>query len=220
MPVAWFRQLDITDADAVVTKISRSRPMHVVHLAGIAAIPEVSANVLRAWTPHLFGTLNLARAILKHAPDRVLIFAGSEQVYGDTAKSGLPLDETAQLAPVNEYATSKAVADLALGAFAKQGLRVVRFRPFNHTAPGQTEDFVVPSFAAQIARIEAGRQPPVIRVGNLEAQRDFLDVRDVAATYALAVRQSSRRAPFSTWPPGFRGACQMSLAACWRGARS
>jgi len=184
------RQLDITDADAVVAEISQSRPTHVVHLAGIAAIPEVGANVLTAWTTHLFGTLYLARAILKQAPDCLLIFAGSGQVYGDTAKSGLPLDETALLAPVNEYASSKAAADLALGALAKQGLRVVRFRPFNHTGPGQTEDFVVPSFAAQIARIEAGRHPPVIRVGNLEAQRDFLDVRDVVAAYALAVLKS------------------------------
>jgi nucleoside-diphosphate-sugar epimerase len=67
-------------ADAVVAKISWSRPTHVVHLAGIAAIPKVSGNVLTAWTTHVFGTLNLARAILKHAPDCLLIFAGSGQV--------------------------------------------------------------------------------------------------------------------------------------------
>jgi GDP-D-mannose dehydratase len=78
----------------------------------------------------------------------------------------------------------------------------VRFRPFNHTGPGRAEDFVAPGFAVQIARIEVGRQRPVIRVGNLEAQRDFLDVRDVAAACVLAVlkSKSSRRALFSTWP--------------------
>jgi hypothetical protein len=150
-----------------------------------------------ARTTHLFGTLHLARAILKQAPDCLLIFAGSGQVYGDTAKSGLPLDETALLAPVMPP-------------------------PKRRRGRGQTEDFVVPSFASQIARIEAGRQPPVIRVGNLEAQRDFLDVAmsSPPTPSPSSNRTSSCRAPFSTWPPGFRGACATSLAACWRGARS
>lgn len=193
--VGVIEPLDVTDGDAMAAEIRRRRPTHAVHLAGIAAIPQVSANALAAWTVHVFGTLNLAHAILRHAPDCSLIFAGSGQVYGDSAKSGRPLDETALLAPTNEYATTKAAADLALGALAKQGLRAVRFRPFNHTGPGQTEDFVVPSFAAQIARIEVSRQPPRIRVGNLDAERDFLDVRDVATAYALAVLKADAIAP-------------------------
>jgi GDP-4-dehydro-6-deoxy-D-mannose reductase len=73
---------------------------------------------------------------------------------------------------------------------ALNGLRVIRFRPFNHTGPGQTDQFVVPAFASQIARIEAGLQSPVLRVGNLDAQRDFLDVRDVVDAYVLAVEKS------------------------------
>ena len=85
---------------------------------------------------------------------------------------------------------TKAAADLALGALATQGLRCVRFRPFNHSGPGQTESFIVPALAAQIARIEAGIQPPVIKVGNLQAERDMLDVRDVVRAYALAIEKS------------------------------
>jgi len=72
---------------------------------------------------------------------------------------------------------------------AESGLRVVRFRPFNHTGPGQSEAFVIPAFAAQIARIEAGAQEPVIRVGNLEPERDFLHVADVVRAYALALER-------------------------------
>jgi GDP-4-dehydro-6-deoxy-D-mannose reductase len=87
---------------------------------------------------------------------------------------------------------SKAAADLALGALAEEGLRCLRFRPFNHTGPNQSEDFVLPNFAMQIARIKSGKQPALMRVGNLEAERDFLDVRDVAAAYVLAIVKSDK----------------------------
>ncbi len=96
------------------------------------------------------------------------------------------------LAPVDDYSVTKAAADLAVGALSFRSLRCIRFRPFNHTGPGQTEDFVIPSFAMQIARIEAGLAAPSIRVGNLDAERDFLDVRDVVAAYALAVKRVSQ----------------------------
>ena len=88
--------------------------------------------------------------------------------------------------PANPYAASKAAADIALGEIALRGLKVVRLRPVNHTGCGQSAVFVVPSFARQIARIEAGIQPPVMRVGALDRQRDFLDVRDVCAAYVAA----------------------------------
>ena len=78
-------------------------------------------------------------------------------------------------------------ADLMLGQMSEAGLRAVRFRPFNHTGPGQSTRFAVPSFASQIAAIERGEAPPVIKVGNLDARRDFLDVRDVVEAYLLAV---------------------------------
>lgn len=187
--------LDVTDRAAVKRMICEVRPTHVVHLAGLAAPTAANANEALAWQVHLFGTLNVAHAILEHAPKCVLLSVSSGQVYGVTARSGRPLTEDAVLAPTNTYEASKAAGDLAVGALAGQGLASVRLRPFNHAGPGQTGDFVIPSFAMQIARIEAGLQPPILKVGNLEAERDFLDVRDVVAAYALAVAKSGEIAP-------------------------
>ena len=120
-----------------------------------------------------------------------MIFISSAECYGSSFKSSQKLDESAVLAPMNLYAATKAAADLALGARAGQGLRLLRLRPFNHTGPGQSEDFVVPAFAGQIARIEAGQVLPEISVGTLESARDFLDVRDVCAAYVQCVAQDA-----------------------------
>jgi GDP-4-dehydro-6-deoxy-D-mannose reductase len=182
--------LDVTDLSAVKTEIARCQPTHVVNLAGLAAPAAAASDPTTAWRVHVQGALNLASAILDEAPQCWLLNAGSGLVYGDSAKPGLPLDETALLAPVDEYAVTKAAADLALGALTRRGLKSIRFRPFNHFGPGQAETFVIPAFAMQIAQIEAGLAKPIIRVGNLDAERDFLDVRDVVNAYALAVRSA------------------------------
>lgn len=182
--------LDVTDTEAVAARIKAFQPTHVVHLAALAAVQNAQVHENLAWQVHLFGTLNIANAILRHAPACTLLFVGSGQVYGATARNGVALDEDALLAPTNTYAVTKAAADIALGAIAEQGLHCLRLRPFNHTGVGQTEDFVIPSFAMQIARIEAGLQPPVIMVGNLDAERDFLDVRDVAEAYVASIARS------------------------------
>lgn len=183
--------LDVTDHRAVEAAIDHHRPSHIIHLAGIAAPIDASNDPDQAWRVHVQGTLNLARAVLKKAPDCCLINAGTGLVYGTSANRGLPLDETAILSPIDDYGVTKAAADLALGALVHQGLRCVRIRAFNHTGAGQSGAFVIPSFAIQIARIEAGQMEPTIRVGNLDAQRDFLDVRDVATAYALAATKST-----------------------------
>jgi GDP-4-dehydro-6-deoxy-D-mannose reductase len=179
--------LDVTDLGAIKAAIDHHRPTHVVNLAGLAAPAAATSNPTIAWQVHVQGALNLAHAILDRAPQCWLINAGSGLVYGDSARPGLPLDETALLAPVDEYGVTKAAADLALGALTRRGLKSIRFRPFNHFGPGQAETFVIPAFAMQIAQIEAGLAKPVIHVGNLDAERDFLDVRDVVDAYALAV---------------------------------
>ena len=179
--------LDVRDRTAVAAFIAETQPTHVVHLAGIASPTTASAHADLTWSVNLSGTLNIARAILQDCPDCWLINVGSGLIYGESAKEGLPLDERALLAPTDEYSASKAAADLALGALVRRGLNCIRLRPFNHTGPGQSDDFVVPSFAMQIARIEAGQEQPTIHVGNLDAQRDFLDVRDVATAYSLVV---------------------------------
>jgi GDP-4-dehydro-6-deoxy-D-mannose reductase len=85
------------------------------------------------------------------------------------------------------YGATKAAADLALGAMAAEGLRAIRARPFNHTGPGQTQAFVIPAFARQVARIAAGQQAPLMQVGALDPERDFLDVRDICRAYAACL---------------------------------
>lgn len=179
---------DITDRAAVAAMLGQALPDVVVHLAGVASVPVARANPDRAFAVNFTGTLNLAYSLLESCPDALLINAGSSDCYGASFRGGAPLDETAALAPLNTYAASKAAADLTLGALAAEsGLRVVRLRSFNHTGPGQSPAYVIPAFAAQIANIQAGAQPPVIQVGNLTAERDFLDVRDIAAAFAAII---------------------------------
>ena len=182
--------LDVTDVTAVRASIAQNGPTHVIHLAAVAAVSAASSDPETAWAINLSGTRNVAQAILEHAPGCWLLNVGSGLIYGETAISGQPLDENALPAPVDDYGVTKAAADLALGALVRRGLRVVRLRPFNHIGAGQTEAFAIPAFAMQIARIEAGLTEPVLRVGNLDAKRDFLDVRDVARAYALTVERT------------------------------
>ncbi|WP_409999144.1 GDP-mannose 4,6-dehydratase [Bradyrhizobium sp. SZCCHNPS1003] len=182
--------LDVTDESAVARCIATFRPSHIVNLAGVSSLAVSEADVNSTWSVHLHGTLNIARAVLREVPECTLLVIGSGEMYGSTALSGRPLGETSILAPISEYAASKAAADLAVGAMTRKGLRAVRLRPFNHTGPGQSDHFVVPSFASQIVAIEAGVSDPVIRVGNLDAERDFVDVRDVVGAYVAAIERS------------------------------
>lgn len=191
VPSEHVQALDICDRAAVVALIEAEKPTHIVHLAGIAALTKARLNPEAVWQVHVAGTLNIARAILATTPETVFVNVGSGQEYGATAALETPLTENSRLAPLDDYAVTKAAADLALGALAGDGLRCMRMRPFNHTGPGQSEDFAVPAFAKQIAEIEAGRRPPVISVGNLDAARDILDVRDVARSYAMVVHRSN-----------------------------
>jgi GDP-4-dehydro-6-deoxy-D-mannose reductase len=177
----------VTDGAAVAAAITRLRPSHLFHLAAIAAPSVARQNPDLAWQVNLFGTLNVAEAVCRNAPNCDFFFVSSAEIYGSSFRSGLPVDETALLNPVNRYASTKAAADLAIGELSAQGLSTVRFRPFNHTGIGQTEDFVVPALAAQIARIEAGLQAPTIRVGSMDNQRDFLDVADIVRAYSSAL---------------------------------
>ena len=115
--------------------------------------------------------------------------SSSAEVYGSSFKEGNPVDENALLQPVNAYGAAKAAADIALSQMALSGMRVLRLRPFNHTGPGQSTQFAIPAFAAQIARIERGDQEPIIRVGDLHSRRDFLHVEDVVSAYAKTLLQ-------------------------------
>ncbi len=197
MPDAMLLPLgcDVTDGPAVAEAVRRAKPDLCLHLAAIAAIPVANAEPDRTWSVNLHGTLNLARAMRAHAPAAPFLFVSSADAYGASFRSGRALDEDALLAPMNTYGATKAAADLAVAAMAADGLHAIRLRPFNHAGPGQAPDFAIPAFARQIALIRAGRQEPVLRTGNLQPQRDFLDVRDVCRAYALCLAHADRLPP-------------------------
>ena len=186
---------DVTDPAAGDAAVDAAQPDAVVHLAAVAAISAARHDPGHAWQVNLRGTLNVARAVLHRAPGCTLLFPSSADIYGASFRAGTPLSEDALPAPLNTYGATKAAADLALGAMAAEGLRVIRARPFNHTGPGQSPEFVVAAFAEQVARVAAGLQPPVLRVGALDPLRDFLDVRDVCTAYAACLARADALAP-------------------------
>ncbi len=187
--------LDITDPEAVEAWIRRIQPDLVVHLAGVAAVTASVKDPRLAWRVNLDGALNLVLALQQFAPRAHLLFVSSAEVYGESLNRAGPVDERALLQPVNPYAASKAAADILVRQAAASGLSATVARPFNHTGPGQSEAFVAPNFAAQVARIEQGRQPPVISVGSLDEERDFLDVDDVVEAYLLMLERRADLEP-------------------------
>jgi GDP-4-dehydro-6-deoxy-D-mannose reductase len=186
-PTSGSVGLDIVDADAVAAYVKAAQPDIVVHLAAVAAVATSVKAPRQAWDINLGGTLNVVLALQEHAPKAHLLYVSSAEVYGASLKSGAPANEQTLLQPMNPYAATKASADILVRQAAAAGLSATVMRPFNHTGAGQSESFVAPSFAAQIARIEAGAQPPVLSVGSLDEERDFLDVRDVVRAYAMAL---------------------------------
>jgi GDP-4-dehydro-6-deoxy-D-mannose reductase len=193
---AAYHQIDLNDHDAVQHLIKTFRPTHTVHLAALSSVHQALGTPAETWRTNVCGTLNLAEALASHTADGNLIFISTSEVYGRSFAGGERINETAPLAPANPYARSKAAAE---GAALDASLhhRVVVLRAFNHTGPGQDERFVVASFAAQIARIELGLAEPVLRVGDLSAERDFLDVEDVTRAYAAIILHSERLPPRS-----------------------
>jgi GDP-4-dehydro-6-deoxy-D-mannose reductase len=196
VPILEEGRGDIRDARGIAAALRELRPTVVVHLAALAAPTHARNAPSEAWEVNLLGTLNLARAMLECTPEAFLLFVGSAEAYGDSLAPGTPVTEDAPLAPRSVYGATKAAADVIIGQIAAEGLRCVRLRPFNHTGPGQSAAYVASAFARQVALAEKGLQPPVISVGDLEAERDFLDVRDVIEAYAAAIE---RRAEI---PPG------------------
>ena len=169
------------------------------------------ADPMASWRANLFGTLALGEAVLREAPGCRFVLASSAEVYGLSFRAPMPLDEQAPMRPANPYAASKAACDLAIGEMALRGLDAVRLRAFNHTGPGQSEGFVVAAFARQIARVEQGLQAPELRVGALDRWRDFLDVRDVCAAYAAALRGPT--SDVTTSEPGLRSISPLARRA-------
>ncbi|MBN1505090.1 MAG: GDP-mannose 4,6-dehydratase [Candidatus Eisenbacteria bacterium] len=184
------RACDVSDADALAALVSELRPSAVVHLAAQSSASRAFVQPRETFLANALGTQNLFEAVSNHSPETVVLVVSSGEIYGPQEPGGGPATEETPVVPVSPYALSKAVEDmLGLQYWKSHGIRSVRARPFNHTGPGQTDTFVLPSFAKQIALAEAGRCEPVIEVGNLEAVRDFLDVRDVVRAYLLLLER-------------------------------
>ena len=189
-------ELNVDEGRGLADLVAEARPDAVLHLAAYADVGASFRNPLAVWRTNVLGTVALGEAVLQAAPDIPFLMASSGEVYGLAFQSGQAVTEDVPLAPANPYAASKAAADLAVGEMALRGLRAVRLRAFTHTGTGQADGFAVAAFAHQIARIESGQQPPVVRTGALDRWRDFLDVQDVCAAYVAALSK------VETLPPG------------------
>ena len=174
--------VDLLDRDQVRHAIASLRPATIFHLAGAPQVAESWRDTAKPLEGNVLATSHLLDAIRRAGLTCRVLVTGSAAVY---APSDAPIKEEGTLAPGNPYALSKlAQEQLAMRAFADDGMDIVMVRPFNHTGPRQPPAFVAPSMARQIALIEKGDVEPVIRVGNLDARRDFTDVRDVVLAYA------------------------------------
>jgi GDP-4-dehydro-6-deoxy-D-mannose reductase len=176
-------ELDVTDRAGVAARLKQARPEAIVHLA---AQSSVAASVEEPDETHRInygGALSvLEGALCCGGRPRVLLIGSADQ-YGSARPGSAPFSEASPLAPASAYARSKAEAERLGTSFTERGLEVVRIRAFSHSGPGQSDAFALASFARQIAEIEAGRCAPVLRVGNLDSVRDFLDVDDVVEAY-------------------------------------
>lgn len=181
-------ECDLRDPSAVERVVGEVRPDWVFHLAAQSFVPTSWAAPYETVDTNVVGQLNLFEAIRKHRlACRVQIACSSEE-YGLVYPDEVPIREDQPLRPLSPYAVSKIAQDyLAYQYHQSYGLDVVRTRAFNHAGPRQAEPFVVSNFAKQIAEMEQGLRPAVLHVGNLQAQRDFTDVRDIVRAYRLAL---------------------------------
>jgi len=181
-------ELDLRDREAVRAMLEQVTPDVIFHLAAQAFVPVSWQDPWDTLENNIRAEANILDGLVKLGAKPGVMVVGSNEEYGLVRPDELPLREDSPLRPNSPYAVSKVAQDfLGLSYFLSHGLPVVRVRPFNHIGPRQAEGFVAPAFAKQIALIEAGQQEPVIRVGNLDVQRDFSDVRDVVRAYHLAV---------------------------------
>ena len=184
-------ECELRDASSVDRMIGETRPDLVFHLAAQSFVPSSWSAPSDTLLSNVAGQTNLFESIRRFELDPVVQIACSSEEYGLVHPEETPIKETNPLRPLSPYAVSKVGQDyLGYQYFQSYGLKVIRTRGFNHTGPRRGDVFVTSNFARQVARIEAGKSEPVIRVGNLDAVRDFTDVRDMVRAYWLAVTKA------------------------------
>lgn len=194
-PRVTWTCLEMLDRDAVSRAIADIRPSAVYHLAGAAHVGQSWQNTLATYQANVLATHRLFEA-LRAADLRPRVFvAGSAAIYRALER---PIREDDDIGPASPYATSKLAQEmLARRVWADDGLPTLIARSFNHVGPRQDPSFVAPGIARQIALIEAGRQEPILSVGNLEPKRDLTDVRDTVRAYAAMMEHAKPGQPYN-----------------------
>ncbi len=183
-------QADMKDAHSMVEAVKEVRPDYIFHLAAQSFVPTSWNAPAETLHTNIIGTVNLLEAVREAKIEPVIVVAGSSEEYGYVEEKDLPITEETPLKPLSPYGVSKVGQDrLSYQYFKSYGMKIVVTRAFNHTGPRRGEVFVTSNFAKQIAEIEAEKKEPVIYTGNLEAKRDFTDVRDVVRAYLLAAEK-------------------------------
>jgi GDP-4-dehydro-6-deoxy-D-mannose reductase len=192
-----FFALDLRSERDVFDAVKRTEPQWVFHLAAVSNVGYSWAHERETLETNVMGTFHLLQALKKFAPEARVLFVSSSDIYGVppgvAAAEPAPFSEDDPFHLASPYALSKYQGELMAGFYSRfEGLDVVVVRPFPHTGPGQSPDFVCSDWARQVIRIERGTQDPVIRVGNLEVQRDFTDVRDTVRAYILLLQKGKK----------------------------
>lgn len=191
-------ECDIRDSSSVANVIEEVKPDRIFHLAAQSFVPTSWHSPAETLTTNIIGELNILEAVRKYCINATIQIAGSSEEYGVIDKTDLPIDESTPLRPLSPYGVSKVTQDvLAQQYHQSYGLRTIITRGFNHTGPRRNDVFVCSSFARQIAEIEKGLKKPIIYVGNLEARRDFTDVRDMVKAYWVATEYCNPGEPYN-----------------------
>jgi GDP-4-dehydro-6-deoxy-D-mannose reductase len=183
-------ECDIRDAFAVKAVLAEVKPVYLFHLAAQSYVPFSWRAPSETLSTNIIGELNIFEAVRELKLDTRIQIAGSSEEYGMVYPDEVPIKETNPLRPLSPYGVSKVAQDLLGYQYTQSySLKIVRTRAFNHTGPRRGDVFVSSNFAKQIVEIEKGLRKPILRVGNLEAVRDFVDVRDVVRAYFLALEK-------------------------------
>jgi len=183
-------EADLKDMGSLKKCLAEIKPDRIFHLAAQSFVPTSWTCPAETFAINSIGQINLFEAALSLNLNPRIQIAGSSEEYGQVFPDEIPMKETNYLRPLSPYAVSKVAQDLLGWQYYKSyGMFIVRTRGFNHTGPRRGEVFICSNFARQIAAIEKGKKEPVIHVGNLEAKRDFSDVRDIIRAYWLSLEK-------------------------------
>ena len=187
---APFIDGNLTEPKVTRALLEQTQPERIYHLAGQAFAPTSWQDPWGTIEINLRSQVNLLQSVADLKLDARILVIGSIDEYGRVEPGAMPVAENTAMQPDSPYGVSKIAQDfLGLQYFFSHHLPIVRVRPSNHIGPRQNEQFVTSNFAKQIAEIEAGQRDPIVHVGNLTAQRDFTDVRDMMRAYALALER-------------------------------